>query len=64
MTITTMLLWIGITTVYGFIMYKRGHTRGAIDLVEMQHEAGIVPDKLKMYQTLARFYQKKEEDEG
>ena len=64
MTTTAMLLWLGITTVYGWIMFKRGEMKGARDLVEMQLESGVFKDKKKMYEKMASFYARQEDDEG
>ena len=61
MTTTAMLIWIAVTTIYGYIMYKRGYIHGAREIVDMQVEAGIVTDKMKMYQRLAKHFGK---DEG
>ncbi len=63
MTTTAMLLWLGITTVYGWIMFKRGEIAGAMDLVEMQVESGVFKDKKKMYEKMARFYARHQDDD-
>ena len=53
MTTTMFLVYLAVTTLYGWVMYNRGFNTGVRDMIDMQLEAGIFTDKLEMLKKLA-----------
>lgn len=56
MSITAFLIYLAVTTIYGWIMYNRGFNTGVRDMIDMQLEAGIFKDKLEMLRKLAEHH--------
>ena len=61
-----MGIWIAVTTIYGWVMHVRGQKQGALDIVDVQHKAGVFKDKIKMYRKIVKYIEAKaaEEEEG
>lgn len=64
MSIGLFLIYLAVTTIYGWILYRRGFTKGAQDLADMQVEAGIIKDKLAMYRKLAEHFLGNDKSQG
>lgn len=66
MTTTAMIIWIAITSIYGYIMYRRGQQNAVNAFVNMLVESGIVKDRMNLGTRLQQFYDKRvaEDEEG
>lgn len=66
MTTTAMIIWIAITSIYGYIMYRRGQQNAVNTFVSMLVESGIVKDRMNLGTRLQQFYDKRvaEDEEG
>lgn len=66
MTTTAMIIWIAITSIYGYIMYRRGQQNAVNTFVNMLVESGIVKDRMNLGTRLQQFYDKRvaEDEEG
>lgn len=61
MSIWMFLIYLAVTTIYGWVMYNRGFNTGVRD---MQLEAGIFKDKFEMLRKLAEHHLGKDNQEG
>lgn len=50
------MLFLGITTVYGFIMYKRGQKHGARELAQLCVDAKLVKSYAIMQERINDYY--------
>jgi hypothetical protein len=64
MTTTAMLLWIAVTTIYGYIMYKRGYGVGVTDFVFVLEETNVIKDKMAMFKKIEKFYREQDENDS
>jgi hypothetical protein len=64
MSIWMFLIYLAVTTIYGWVMYNRGFNTGVRDMIDMQLEAGIFKDKLEMLRKLAEHHLGKDNQEG
>lgn len=60
---TEVYLWILITTIYGYIMYRRGVSGGVRDFTDVLIGAKIVRDREDLYTKLTKFHDSLEDED-
>lgn len=59
-----MVLYLAITTVYGLIMWWRGHNKGVETLCDILVDAGLVKSRSELHNKLAAHYESLDEDDS